>query len=172
MTTNEFKHKILPLSLRIFPLAARMLKNDEEAEDAVQDIMIKLWNIRKQLNKHPNVPGFVFLTTRNYCLDQLKKKKIKQEAILNPRLIADLYINQDQIEFEDVLKLVHQILNELPQNQKEVLLMRDIDGLEFDEIVAITNLKIEHIRVLLSRARKHLRVQLKKTYHYEEGIYS
>lgn len=162
MTTNEFKQKVLPLSMRIFPLAARMLKNDEEAEDAVQEIMIKLWNSRKQLNKHPNVSGFVFLTARNYCLDQLKKRKISQVDILNPRLIADLYIDPDQIEFEDVLKLVHQKLNELPENQKEVLLMRDLDGLEFDEIVDLTNLKIEHIRVLLSRARKHLRVQLKK----------
>lgn len=162
MTTNEFKQKVLPLSMRIFPLAARMLKNDEEAEDAVQEIMIKLWNNRKQLNKHPNVSGFVFLTARNYCLDQLKKRRISQVDILHPRLTADLYIDQDQIEFEDVLKLVHQKLNELPENQKEVLLMRDIDGLEFDEIVSITNLKIEHVRVLLSRARKHLRVQLKK----------
>ncbi len=167
MTANEFKHKILPLSQRIFPFVARILKNDEEAQDAVQEIMIKMWNSRNKLSKHPNITGFVILAARNYCLDQLKKKKIEQVDILNPRLMSDLYIDQQQTEYEDTYKLVHNIVAELPENQKEILLMRDIDGFEFDEIVALTNLKIEHIRVLLSRARKHVRVQLKKIYNYE-----
>lgn len=75
MTSIEFKHKILSLSPRIFPLAARLLGDEEDGRDAVQEIMIKLWNTRKQLNKHPNISGFVFLTARNYCLDRLRVKK-------------------------------------------------------------------------------------------------
>ena len=59
-------------------MAARMLGNDEDAQDAVQEIMIKLRKCKKQLKEHPNLNGFVFLTARNHCLDRLKKKNPEQ----------------------------------------------------------------------------------------------
>jgi RNA polymerase sigma-70 factor (ECF subfamily) len=171
MTSNDFKYKILPLSQRIFPLAARLLGNDDEAQDAVQEIMIKLWNARKQLDKHPNISGFVFLTARNYCFDLLRGKKKDIMDTMNQDLIVDLYVDQRQEGFEDVFMIIRKIISELPEKQREVILMRDIDGFEFDEIVAMTEIKIEHIRVLLSRARKQVRIQLKNVYNYEERIY-
>lgn len=171
MTSIEFKHKILSLSPRIFPLAARLLGDEEDGRDAVQEIMIKLWNTRKQLNKHPNISGFVFLTARNYCLDRLRVKKRDIVDTMNQDLIADLYVDQEREESEDLISIIRKIISELPEKQREVILMRDIDGFEFDEIVAMTDIKIEHIRVLLSRARKQVRTQLKNIYNYEEGVY-
>ena len=171
MTRNEFKNKILPLSQRIFPLSVRLLGNDEEAQDAVQEIMIKLWNAKNQLDKHPNISGYVFLTARNYCLDLLRAKKRDLVDTMNQGLIADLYVDQGQEESDGVLLIIRKIISELPEKQKEVILMRDIDGFEFDEIVAMMDINIEHIRVLLSRARKQVRTQLKNIYNYEEGVY-
>lgn len=167
MTTEEFQHKVLSLSKRIYPMAARLLKDDDEAQDAVQEIMIKLWNHRKQLNKHPNLSGFVFLTARNYCLDRLRKKNTAMANQAFHDLIKDVYSDQGINDFKELSKIVHHIIDTLPENQKEVMLMRDLDGFEFEEIAAISKLKIEHLRVLLSRARKYVRIELEKIYSYE-----
>ncbi len=142
-------------------MAARILGNNEEAQDALQEIMIKLWNKRKELSRHPNITGFVFLITRNYCLDCLRLKKKNIVGRMNRDLIADFYIDERN-EPENLFIHIRQIIKELPENQQEIILMRDLDGFEFDEIVVLTNLKIEHIRVLLSRARKQVRIQLNK----------
>ncbi len=169
MTSNEFKNRVLPLSQRIYPMAARMLGNDDEARDAVQEVMIKLWDRRQQLGQHPNVIGFVLLTARNYCLDRLKKKKREQSDDLYRKEISDTDSGQGHYEQKELFLIVQKIIARLPEKQKEVIQMRDIDGFEFDEITAVTGLEVTHIRVLLSRARKHVRVQLEKTYSYEQG---
>jgi len=148
-------------------MAARMLGSDEDAQDAVQEIMIKLWKCKKQLKKHPNLNGFIFLTARNHCLDRLKKKNPEQTySVYQGKLPQG---TQDQVEYAEVFSFVQEIIKELPDNQKEVMLLYDIDGLEFEEIAAIVGLKIEHVRVLLSRARKMVREKLTKIYSYEQG---
>ena len=148
-------------------MATRMLGNDDDAQDAVQEIMIKLWKCKKQLKEHPNLNGFVFLTARNHCLDRLKKKNPEQPYSVHQEKILQEY--QDQFEYAEVSSFICQIIKELPDNQKEVMVLYDIDGLEFEEIAAIIGLKIEHVRVLLSRARKMVREKLTKIYSYEQG---
>lgn len=163
MNSKEFKDNILPLADKIFPMVLRFLGNDAEAQDAVQEIIIKLWMKKNKLDHHPNLMGFVFLTARNFCLDLLRQKQKEILVRTNKDLIADFYIDEDRNELENLLILIRKSIDKLPENQKEIILLRDIDGFTFEEIVAITNLKIEHIRVLLSRARKQVRLQLKNT---------
>ncbi len=167
MTSDQFRQKVVSLSTRIYPMAARMLGHDMDAQDAVQEIMIKLWKSRKQLSEHTNLNGFVFLTARNHCLDCLKKKNPEQPFSLYKERIPDRF--QDQSEYKEVLTIIQEIVKELPENQKDVLVFYDLDGLEFEEIAALTGLKVEHIRVLLSRARKLVRERLTKIYSYEQG---
>ena len=167
MSTKEFKDKVLSLSGRIFPMVGRMLENHENAEDAVQEIMIKLWDRRKQIEKHPNITGFVLLTARNYCIDLLKKKTPKMDSSdLQLKVLISEAIDS-QIEWQELIGIVESLLEELPEQQREVMMLRDIDGFEFAEIAAATNLKVEHVRVLLSRARKQVSVKLKNIYSYE-----
>ena len=77
MNETDFKLKVFSLSERLFPMVSRMLGNSTRAKDAIQEIMIKLWKKRDQIEQHPNITGFVFLTTRNYCIDELRKKRLE-----------------------------------------------------------------------------------------------
>ncbi len=148
-------------------MMARILGNNAEAEDALQEIMIRLWARRKQIEQHPNIPGFVFLTARNYCLDLLKKRKLNMDdSVLQVKLSASPN-GQEKLEREDLNKMLGKILQKLPEQQREILVMRDIDGYEFIEIAAVMQLKPEHIRVLLSRARKRVGRELEKVYCHD-----
>lgn len=145
----------------------RMLGNAEDANDAVQEVMLKLWNKRNQLQNHPNVAGFVTLTARNYCLDLMKKQQPQFVTAETNNHSTDHYNSQNEIEWKELNTIIGQLLQEMPDKQREVLAMRDMDGLEFSEIAEATGLKIEYIRVLLSRARKQIGSKLKKIYSYE-----
>ncbi len=170
MNTNEFKSKVLSLSDRLFPMVARILGDNENARDAVQVIMMKLWDKRKQLGKHPNVGGFVFLTARNYCMDVLKKKKPEIDDLeLRIHFLESGKTVLEQLEQKELNDLVKKVIESLPKQQREVIILRELDGLEFKEITKITKLKVEHIRVLLSRARKTVSIELNKIYSYEQG---
>lgn len=167
MNKLEFKTKVFSLSERLYPLLYRLLGNRVKVEDALQEIMLKLWLKRKHIENHPNIKGFVFLTARNYCIDILRKN--------NPELEdSTLYFNyltsetgHQHLELKELNDLILKIIEKLPQQQAEILVLKDLDGFEFDEISSLTKLKIEHVRVLLSRARKQVRLELKDIYSYE-----
>ena len=167
MESRVFEDKVLSLSDRIYPMVVRMLGNRENAEDAVQEIMLKLWDQRHKIANHPNIPGFVILTTRNYCIDLLKKKNPNIHSAELPLDLLASDKSNDRVEWKELTGLVDNILKELPAQQCEIMMMRDIDGFEFVEIVAATKLKLEHVRVLLSRARKQVSVKLMEIHSYE-----
>ena len=171
MTKQDFKLKVFLLSERLFPMVSRILRTEANAEDAIQEIMMKLWEKRKKIENHPNIKGFVFLTARNYCIDVLRKKpKLIDDSTNHLKVLKSSNIDKN-LEWEELNTIILKILKEIPKQQKEVFLMRDIDGYEFTEIAAAMQIKIEHTRVLLSRARKHIGLTLEKTYSYERGTY-
>lgn len=167
MNKLEFKTKVFSLSERLYPLLYRLLGNRVKVEDALQEIMLKLWIKRKHIENHPNIKGFVFLTARNYCIDLLRKNKPELED-------STLHFNylksengHEHLELKELNEVILKIIEKLPQQQAEILVLKDLDGFEFDEISSLTKLKIEHLRVLLSRARKQVRLELKDIYSYE-----
>lgn len=169
MTGKEFKNTVVPFSPRIYPMVARMLKSDEDAEDAVQDIMVKLWKNRRKLNNHPNISGYVFLTARNHCLDIIKSSKAMVNVQNDYELEYILRTNEDNFESKEAGDLVLNLIKELPESQRRMVVLRDIDGLEYNEIESLTGEKIENIRVNLSRARKKIGIKLTEIYDYEYG---
>jgi RNA polymerase sigma factor (sigma-70 family) len=169
MNKKEFKLTVFSLSERLFPMVSRMLGNKANAEDAIQDIMIKLWVKRKKIEQHPNITGLVFSTARNHCIDILRKKKLEINDFSFHLEILKSDNGREQLEWKELNSIIKKIVNSLPEQQREVIMMRDIDGYEFIEIAAATQLKIEHVRVLLSRARKQVSIKLEKIYNYERG---
>lgn len=171
MNKHEFKHNVFSLSELIYPMVARMLGGNHNAEDAIQEIMLKLWKKRNQVAKHPNIKGLVFLTARNYCLDILRKKRLELEDSTNHLKVLKSSNNQTDLEWQELNTIIQEILKKLPEQQQEVFIMRDLDGYAFKEIAAALEIKIEHVRVLVSRARKNIGASLEKTYNYERGEY-
>jgi RNA polymerase sigma-70 factor (ECF subfamily) len=100
------------------------------------------------------------------CLDELKKKKplyVDEPALLNNESFGTELLH----DHKEMVGIVQQVVNSLTENQRDVIQMRDIDGLEFEEIAEITAMDIAYIRVLLSRARKTVKEKLDKIYAYE-----
>lgn len=170
MNKKDFKIKVFALSERLFPMVARLLGGNSNAEDAIQEIMLKLWEKRKQIEKHPNIQGLVFLTARNYCIDVLRKRSFVLDDSTAYFKVESTNVGM-QIEWKELNNIIREILKKLPAQQVEVFMMRDIDGYEFSEIAAAIEIKIEHVRVLLSRARKQIGTELENNYSYERGAY-
>lgn len=164
MTEKEFNHTILPLAGNVYSFALHMIGNPDDAADTTQDVMIKLWDRRKELRHISNPKAWALKITRNLCLDWLKKQKPtydNEQVMRNGGYDLDLL---RQIEAQDVARAVRQIIDTLPDNQREVMILREIEEMEFDEIAQITGLGLNNIRVLLSRGRARVKEILVKQY--------
>jgi RNA polymerase sigma factor (sigma-70 family) len=166
MTEREFKIDVLPYSRKVYPLAYRMLGSRHAAQDAIQQAMLRLWERRSTLKGSTNMQALVFTVVRNICLDELKKKR--PVAVEEPGKIvamsSDLPAEQEK---KEAVRIIGEIVEQLPEQQREVITLRDMDGLEFDEIATIMNIEVTYVRVLLSRARKTVREKMEKIYAYE-----
>ena len=169
MNSKNFKKHIIPHSGQIYKLAYRLLGNDADAKDAVQEIMLKLWKIRENIENHPNISAFIFLSARNHCLDQIRSKRKMKTVDLKDETGHSYDSGLFNLNYSDTMKIIEHFLVKLPELQKEVLILKDIDGFEIKEISMIKEIKKEHARVLLSRARKQLKTHLIKFENYESG---
>lgn len=156
MELERFKSNIIPLREKLQSFARSILSNDFEAEDAVQETFLRLWNVRFQLNNHPNIAGFAMQTLKNICIDKLRSKryKVSNEAI---EVSDDIPTPYQYTEQNDEIAIVRQIIDMLPPTQRIIITMRDVEGYELDEIAEITGSDSSTIRVNLSRARKAVR---------------
>ncbi|RPJ79527.1 MAG: RNA polymerase sigma factor, partial [Deltaproteobacteria bacterium] len=153
---------------KLYPMVKRILGNEEETKDALQELMIKLWNKRQILESLQNKNGYVVTVARNYCIDLKKKHKIPlidnfEESRIN------VPVQETDLETREKLEHVHRIIEGLPEKYKEVLRLREIDGFSYDEIHQITGMEMPYIRVLLSRSRTKVREEMEKIYNYERG---
>lgn len=171
MDLQAFKQHILPVQSRLFRLANLFLRNREEAEDALQDVLLRLWTNRQQLETYHSVEALAVQMTKNLCLDKLKAharhKRTDEADLMN--LQADDASPYRQVEVADSTELVQRLIAVLPEQQKFILHLRDVEEYSFEEIEQVTGLSINNIRVILSRARQRLRDNYVKANDYEAG---
>jgi RNA polymerase sigma-70 factor (ECF subfamily) len=166
MTQAEFLHIVMPFKDKVFRLAKRLLVSREEAEDATQEILLKLWKNKKQMQTYKNVEAFSMTMTKNFCLDKLKSKHAQNLKIVHSNYEDKNTSLQKQIELNDSVNWVGKIIEDLPEQQKIILQMRDVEQYDFSEIAKMLDMNETAIRVALSRARKVIREQLTKTHNY------
>jgi RNA polymerase sigma-70 factor (ECF subfamily) len=171
MDLQAFNQRILPVQGRLFRLAQMFLRNREEAEDAIQDVFLRLWTNRQQLETYQSIEALAVQMTKNVCLDRLKshsKQKMQPDADVASVQTAELTPHA-QLESSDSHALMHRLIGELPEQHKLVVHLRDVEEYSFEEIEQVTGLSNANIRVILSRARQKLREGYLKANNYESG---
>ena len=165
MEQKEFLNTILPYKDTLYRLAKRLLVSSDEAEDAVQEVFLKLWKVRDKIDNYRSPEAFAVTMTKNYCLDRLKSKQAS-----NLKIVHSNYKNSENIEraieANQGVELLTKIMQTLPEKQKMIMQLRDIEQFEFAEISQMLEINETAIRVALSRARKVVREQLIKQYNY------
>jgi RNA polymerase sigma-70 factor (ECF subfamily) len=157
MDLQQFEIKILPLKNNIYRLAKALLGNATYAEDAVQDIYLKLWAQRDQIEGAENIRAFCLQLARNHCLDRLRVLKRNDFQELSDDNFSKERSPYEQVEQQDLVEKVKQLIALLPEQQRTVIHLRDIEDLEFDEIAQVTGMTENTIKVNLSRARQRIR---------------
>ncbi len=169
MKQAEFLNVVMPFKDKLYRLAKRLLVSREEAEDATQEILLKLWSKNEVMETYNNVEAFAMTMTKNFCLDRLKSKQAGTLKLVHSNYSDEGTSLQRQLEAEDSVSWMERIMEELPEQQKMVLQLRDVEQYEFDEICELLDMKPTAVRVTLSRARKTVREEVTKKHSYGIG---
>ncbi|QHL87907.1 sigma-70 family RNA polymerase sigma factor [Nibribacter ruber] len=167
MDLQEFKTKVLPAKQKLYRLALFLLQNKEEAEDILQDVFLKLWTNKHKLHAYASIEAFAMTVTKNLCLDKLKARKHKNMVVIEDLELGAHDANPHQrYELADQVNKVQELVQLLPEQQRLILHLRDVEGYEYQEIEQVTGIQVNAIRVALSRARKSVRDGLLKLESY------
>ncbi len=166
MKEHTFLNIINPVRDKMYRMALRLLISKEAAEDATQEVILKLWNRKDRIKHYANIEAFAMKVTKNYCLDQLKSKQNSNLRIVHANYETTNISLQSEIEVNDELEWLGRIVATLPEQQKIIFQLRDVEQFEFEEIAEIMDMKPTAIRVALSRARKAIRENLIKKHNY------
>jgi RNA polymerase sigma-70 factor (ECF subfamily) len=169
MEQSEFLKVVMPIKDKLYRLAKRLLVSREEAEDATQEVLMKLWSKKEDMGEYKNVEAFAMTMTKNFCLDRLKSKQAGNLKLVHSNYSDESRSLQGQLEAEDSIGWMERIMENLPQQQKMVLQLRDVEQYEFEEICELLDMKPTAVRVTLSRARKTVREELIKKHNYGIG---
>jgi RNA polymerase sigma factor (sigma-70 family) len=166
MKPLEFEQLIAPFKDKVFRFAKRLLVSTEEAEDATQEVMARLWHKKETLTNYNSVEALAMTMTKNFCLDQLKSKRASNLQMVHSNYRDNQVGVERELEARDSWYWVEKMINELPEQQRLIIQMRDIDEFQFTEIAAVLEMNETAVRVALSRARKTIREQLVAKHNY------
>ena len=155
---------------KLYRYALRFVKDGESAEDVVQDVMFKLWQKRQEVDEIENLEAWMMVLTRNRALDFLRKVKDNQVNIDEAFSISDQAPIPDKLmENADLMTQLNVCLDQLPEKQRTVFHLREIEQMTYEEITVMTGFNLDDVKVSLFRARKHIQRMLNKINTF--GIY-
>ena len=167
MTIQTFKRTVFPVQAKLFRLAKTMLPDEEDAEDTVQEALLKLWQNRQNLTHYRSIEALAMVITKNLCYDKLKSSHWQRMV---PLLPTDDTAGPDNpyqhTEQSDSALLLRQLMARLPEQQRLVIHLRDVEEYSYEEIEQLTGLCVNNIRVALSRARRSVREMYTKVNAY------
>ncbi|MEO0570974.1 MAG: RNA polymerase sigma factor [Bacteroidota bacterium] len=165
MNSKEFKECILIYTDNLFRFSLSIVKNVSSAEDIVQEVLLKLWKKRFEIDRAGNIKSLTFTMIKNASLDYLRRNKVLEGfETVNGSLFSDSLENR--MELKDKLSWVSQIIKGLPETQQMILHLKNIEGLSILETSKIMNMKENTVSQQLSRARKKIRESYKKIEEY------
>lgn len=163
--SKRFSQRVMPHSRRLYAVAFRFLERQDEAEDLLQDVMLKLWQMREKLPPDDHLLPFMLTMTRNLCIDRLRarqKNSDNLDLVDNLESIDNIGISPERLEHRERLQHLLLLIKQLPPDQARVLRLQAIDDLTTEQISTLLNITPENVRQLLSRARRKLREMAQK----------
>ncbi|MBX2911057.1 MAG: RNA polymerase sigma factor [Cyclobacteriaceae bacterium] len=168
MDLKAFENRVLPAKNKLFRFALRLLNNMEEAEDVVQEVLIKVWNGRSSMHQVHNWEAWCMRLTRNLALDRLRAQKRKATGPIELGFEAaqDGLSPHEKAELTESMLQVNELIASLPKKQRQVMHLRDVEGYSYNEIVEIMEMDMNQVKVSLFRARSTVRRKLVKINAY------
>jgi len=159
MENISFRTTVLPLSDKLFRLALRITMNRAEAEDVVQDTLLKVWEHREEWEQINNLEAFAIATCRNRALDIMKRAGRNTEK-LDEMAHFSSQTPQEQLEADEQISLVNRLMDDLPEVQRTIMLLRDIEGKTYQEIAQTLDISETQVKVYLHRARTKIKERI------------
>lgn len=159
MKEISFRNDVLPLKDKLFRLALRITLNREEAEDIVQDTLIKVWNSRDKWQQLDSIEAYSLTIARNLSLDRIKKMENQNgslEDVKTERPDATSNPSERMIQ-KDKLDIVKRMIDELPEKQRSCIQLRDIEGKAYKDIALILGITEEQVKINIFRARQTIK---------------
>lgn len=166
MKTTTFENLVSDYSDSLYRFSLSILKNNALAKDAVQEVFIKLWNSRDGNIELLQPKAYLFKMVRNKSIDLLRaednRKQKEQFALLE---------DQEEHTENDKLIIVKQLINRLPEDQREAITLRDLEGLKYEEIAQTTGSSLSKVKVLIFRGRQKIKSWIEKDEEVRSRIY-
>ncbi len=153
MKPSEFNHIILPMRQELMSYALSVTGSADNAEDLVQEVMLRLWDMRSRLDSGGKLKALAMTMTRNLFLDQQRHES--HSTAMTERM--DIAVDDQRAELRDEARLIRNIVSQLPPLQQQIFRMKEIEGYTADEIMQITGCTADNLRRNLSRARTKIR---------------
>lgn len=158
MREISFRNDILPLKDKLYRLALRITLNSAEAEDVVQDTMIRVWNKRDEWPQFESIEAYCLTIARNLAIDRSQKMEAQNLQLTSEvREMPDTLTPYDRLAQNEQIQLVHRLVNELPERQRTTMQLRDVEGKSYKEIADILQITEEQVKVTLFRARQKIK---------------
>ena len=146
----------------MYRFALALTKRTDEAEDTVQEVSLKLWERRDELDALRSVEAYAMRAVRNRCLDTVRSPNRRTDELIEAIDVAHEQTPYQSLEQADMVEFVKRLIERLPEQQQTVIRLRDVEGFELDEIADITGMNEGAVRTALSRARQKIRDELLK----------
>ena len=157
MELKQLKIDVLPLRDKLLNYARKLTEDPSDAEDAVQEIMLKLWNMRQKLDEYQSIEALAMTMTHHLCMDIWRAKRQDSLSLEQVQAPSQSATPERLLEEKDEFRLMREIIDSLPTLQRTIIQMKDVQEYETEEIAEITGCSAEAIRSNLSRARKKVR---------------
>ena len=160
-----FQADILPLKNELYRMALRITMNAAEAEDVVQETMMKVWNRREQWEQIESIEAFCLTICRNLSLDKLRRMDNQTQSLDAAYDPKDFHVAsnpEEQAVQRDRIQLVRQLINMLPEKQRSCMHLRDMEGKSYKDIAAILGITEEQVKVNIFRARQTIKERFQK----------
>ena len=163
MNQETFKHTVFNLKDEMYRFAKRFLYSADESEDVVQELMLKFWQMKDQLAQYDNIKSYVMRAVKNECLNRLKHHDVKLGFVSMQTGRTEYYKNEVNNLKDHILNFI----NQLPEKQKMVIHLKDVEEYDIKEICSIMDLEENAVRVNLMRARQKVKEKISQLFEYE-----